>query len=147
MDAFNNYDFGQLLQLISEARLIWDYQRSGDVEYLREFVSKNFYSVDNNQNVSSIHIKREHDKYKEATSKLLEICPQMFTILQDWCKENEQYNSMITDEMKKDRDIRYHNTLIKMQQQECAVMVFGDTGAGKYPNCHTFNNLRSFYYR
>jgi hypothetical protein len=122
---------GQLIQIISEARLTWDYQRSGDMEYLREFASKHFFPIGEKEDISSVHIKREHDKYKQATSNLLEISPQLFAILNDWCTENEQYNSTITDEMKKDREMRYNNVIKKLQEQECAVMVFGDIGSGK----------------
>jgi hypothetical protein len=131
MEKFNKYDFAQLLQLISEAHLKWDYQRSGDVNYLREFASQHFFPVGENEDISSIHIKREHEKYKQATSNLLEIFPELFINLKDWCAEHERSNSMITDEMKRDRDTRYNDAIQKLEQHECAVMVFGDTGAGK----------------
>ena len=131
MEKFNQYNCGQLLQLISEAHLKWDYQRSNDGNYLRQFASEHFFAVGENEAISSIHIKREHEKYKKAASNLLDISPLSEKVLLNWCLENEQQNAMITDEMKRDRDQRFHDAVDKLNQQECAVMVFGDTGAGE----------------
>jgi transcriptional regulator with AAA-type ATPase domain len=131
MNPFGNYKIGELLKLISKARLEWDYERGNDLEYLREFASNNFFPTGEYQKISSMQLKREHDNYKQAMTKLLDICPELFQILNDWCKENEQHQSLITDEMKKDRDKRYREAVTKLKQQECAVLVFGDTGAGK----------------
>lgn len=131
MEKFNEYNCGQLLQLISEAHLKWEYQRSSDIDYLRQFASKHFFAVGENEAISSIHIKREHEKYKQAASHLLDISPLLEQILIRWCVENDQQNAMITDEMKRDREQRFHHAVEKLQQQECAVMVFGDTGAGE----------------
>jgi transcriptional regulator with AAA-type ATPase domain len=131
MDPFGRHSIAELLQLISAARLEWEYTRSNELNYLREFASKNFFPTGEHQKISSRQLKREHDKYKQAVTKLLDICPELFQILNDWCKENERHQSLITDEMKKDQNTRYQETVTKLKQQECAVLVFGDTGAGK----------------
>jgi transcriptional regulator with PAS, ATPase and Fis domain len=131
MDLFGRYSISELIQLISEACLKWNYTRSSDLQYLREFASQNFFPIGEHQNISSVQLKCEHDKYRQAMTKLLDICPELFQILNNWCKENEQRELLITDEMKKDQQTRYQDITTKLKQQECAVMVFGDTGAGK----------------
>jgi hypothetical protein len=130
-NRFENHDTAQLIQLFHEARLPWDYKRVGELEYLRKFASQNFFSIDERQAISSAQIKREHEKYKQATMELLKTCPQLLEILEDWCETHQKQESTITDKVKKDLDTRYNDTIKKLNQQECAVMVFGDTGAGK----------------
>ena len=104
MSSFEHYDVGQLLQMICEEHLKFEYSRAGDVQYMRNFAAQTFFPA-TSDGLSAAQLKSEHNKDKIAAKVLSQRASLLYNILKDWCNENEQ--------------------------NECHIMVFGDTEAGK----------------
>jgi hypothetical protein len=132
--SFINWDQGRLLQLFFDSRLECDLERRcNDVDYLRDFASQYFVTTDNvmHQSACAMNIKRDHEKYKDLSQRLLAWCHKIEEFSNAWWPQAEHYNVQRTDAIIDDLKQLREKVVPDLKQQQCNIMVIGDTGAGE----------------
>lgn len=135
--SFKHWEQGQLLQLFFEARLNCDLKtRCNDVQYLRDFASQYFVTTENVmfQHVCAMNIKREHDKYKDLSQRLLSWCHKIEEFSAGWWAEAQKHNVRKTDAIVDDLEQLKETVVPDLEKQQCIIMIIGDTGAGEQQN-------------
>lgn len=134
--TFKNWNGDQLRRILTDARITIDYQHQEDIEYLRQMVSQNFLDpkqVSYNAEKSSMDIRKMHKRYINNTHTLLNMIHALIhtlTLLKD---EMTPFNEWMwqQDDWQSDGVQKLHTLLKELEQHNCAVMLIGDTGAGK----------------
>lgn len=145
--AFINWKGDRLRRVLSDARITIDHQRRKDIEYLRQMVSNNFFDAQQagyNAEKSSVDIRMMHERYINNADTLLNMTHALIHTLRMLKDDLTQcHESMLrTDEWQSDCIETLHILLKELQQHDCAVMLIGDTGAGK---CNSAIWVESFY--
>ncbi len=132
--SFIKWEQGRLLQLFFDSRLECDLEtRCNDVDYLRDIASQYFVTTDNvmYQSACAMNIKRDHEIYKDLSQRLLGFCHKIKEFSNSWWEQAENYKVRKTDAIIDDIEQLKKKVVPALNQQQCHIMVIGDTGAGE----------------
>jgi len=132
--SFIKWEQGRLLQLFFDSRLECDLEtRCNDVDYLRDIASQYFVTTDNvmYQSACAMNIKRDHEIYKDLSQRLLGFCHKIKEFSNSWWEQAEKFSVRKTDAIIDDIEQLKKKVVPALNQQQCNIMVIGDTGAGE----------------